>query len=220
MYVSGSVRFSFGTIRTNVRIFFLIFLCNCKIKFYICITKTSLSYGVMVTQQILVLLFLVRIQVAQHRKPAAFRLRVFRFLPLMPPLPHPCAGAPDRRSSPQERATGVPQERTAGFPRERATGFPRKRAIRTGTCPPDRHVFPGPARVPRTDTCPPDRHTQIERQATLSLYPIRPDIGPSRSADRSPAPLTIDKSMPTETGWRTGKKEQKKQGFSLFWFTK
>ena len=212
----------------------------------------------MVTQQILVLLFLVRIQVAQHRKPAAFRLRVFRFLPLMPPLPHPCAGAPDRRSSPQERATGVPQERTAGFPRERATGFPRKRAIRTGTCPPDRHVFPGPARVPRTgmcppdrhvsprptrvpqtdtcppdrhvspgparvprtDTCPPDRHTQIERQATLSLYPIRPDIGPSRSADRSPAPLTIDKSMPTETGWRTGKKEQKKQGFSLFWFTK
>lgn len=189
MYVSGSVRFSFGTIRTNVRIFFLIFLCNCKIKFYICITKTSLSYGVMVTQQILVLLFLVRIQVAQHRKPAAFRLRVFRFLPLMPSLPHPCAGAPDRRSSPQERATGVPQERTAGFPRKRAT---------------------------RTDTCPPDRHTQIERQATLSLYPIRPDIGPSRSADRSPAPLPIDKSMPTETGWRTGKKEQKNRDLVYF----
>ena len=78
MYVSGSAGFPFGTIRTNVRNFFLIFLCNCKIKFYFCITKTSLSYGVMVTQQILVLLFLVRIQVAQHRKPAVGRLRVFR----------------------------------------------------------------------------------------------------------------------------------------------
>ena len=48
--------------KTKLRNFFLIFLCNCKIKFYFCITKTSLSYGVMVTQQILVLLFLVRIQ--------------------------------------------------------------------------------------------------------------------------------------------------------------
>ena len=181
MYVSGSVRFSFGTIRTNVRNFFLIFLCNCKIKFYFCITKTSLSYGVMVTQQILVLLFLVRIQVAQHRKPAVSRLRVFRFLPLMPPLPHPCAGAPDRWSS----------------PRERAAGSLRKRATRTGTCPPD-------------------RHTQIERQATLSLYPIRPDIGPSRSADRSPAPLPIDKSMSAETGRRTGKKEQKNRCLVYF----
>ena len=127
MYVSGSVRFSFGTIRTNVRNFFLIFLCNCKIKFYICITKTSLSYGVMVTQQILVLLFLVRIQVAQHRKPAAFRLRVFRFQPLMPPLPHPCAGAPDRWSSPRERAAGSP-------------------ALKSH---PDRHVSPGPAHTNR-----------------------------------------------------------------------
>ena len=182
MYVSGSAGFPFGTIRTNVRNFFLIFLCNCKIKFYICITKTSLSYGVMVTQQILVLLFLVRIQVAQHRKPAAFRLRVFRFLPLMPPLPHPCAGAPDRWSSPRERAAGSP-------------------ALKSH---PDRHVSPGPA------------HTQIERQATLSLYPIRPDIGPSRSADRSPAPLPIDKSMSAETGRRTGKKEQKNRGLVYF----
>ena len=32
---------------------------------YFCITKTSLSYGVMVTQQILVLFFLVRVRVAQ-----------------------------------------------------------------------------------------------------------------------------------------------------------
>ncbi len=54
--------------KTKLRNFFLIFLCNCKIKFYFCITKTSLSYGVMVTQQILVLLFLVRIQVAQLKK--------------------------------------------------------------------------------------------------------------------------------------------------------
>ena len=55
-------------IKTNVLIFFVNFLCNWKIKFYFCITKTSLSYGVMVTQQILVLLFLVRIQVAQLKK--------------------------------------------------------------------------------------------------------------------------------------------------------
>ena len=124
MYVSGSAGFPFGTIRTNVRNFFLIFLCNCKIKFYICITKTSLSYGVMVTQQILVLLFLVRIQVAQHRKPAVSRLRVFRFLPLMPPLPHPCAGAPDRRSSPARKSRRIPCAKEPS----------------------------GPARVPRTGT--------------------------------------------------------------------
>ena len=120
MYVSDSVRFSFGTIRTNVRNFFLIFLCNCKIKFYICITKTSLSYGVMVTQQILVLLFLVRIQVAQHRKPAAFRLRVFRFQPSAPPLPHLNAGLPARRSPPVKEPPGFPQKRPPGSPHQRA----------------------------------------------------------------------------------------------------
>ena len=59
-------------IKTNVLIFFVNFLCNWKIKFYFCITKTSLSYGVMVTQQILVLLFLVRIQVAQLKKRGSF----------------------------------------------------------------------------------------------------------------------------------------------------
>lgn len=52
--------------KTKLRNFFLIFLCNCKIKFYFCITKTSLSYGVMVTQQILVLFFQVRILVSQQ----------------------------------------------------------------------------------------------------------------------------------------------------------
>ncbi len=62
--------------KTKIRIFFLKFLCNCKNKLYFCITKTSLSYGVMVTQQILVLLFLVRIQVAQQNR-SAFRGAVF-----------------------------------------------------------------------------------------------------------------------------------------------
>lgn len=57
-------------IETNVRIFFLNFLCICKIKFYFCITKTALSYGVTVTQQILVLLFQVRILVAQLEEKA------------------------------------------------------------------------------------------------------------------------------------------------------
>ena len=123
MYVSGSVRFSFGTIRTNVRNFFLIFLCNCKIKFYICITKTSLSYGVMVTQQILVLLFLVRIQVAQHRKPAAFRLRIFVSC-------HSC----------RLFHTPAPGHRTGGAPREKEP---------PGPCAKEP---PGPARVPRTGT--------------------------------------------------------------------
>ena len=69
-------------IKTNVLIFFVNFLCNWKIKFYFCITKTSLSYGVMVTQQILVLLFLVRIQVAQLKKRGSF-LAFFI-------LPHTC----------------------------------------------------------------------------------------------------------------------------------
>ena len=41
--------------KTKIRIFFLKFLCICKNKLYFCITKTSLSYGVMVTQQILLL---------------------------------------------------------------------------------------------------------------------------------------------------------------------
>ena len=151
MYVSGSIRFSFGTIRTNVRNFFLIFLCNCKIKFYICITKTSLSYGVMVTQQILVLLFLVRIQVAQHRKPAAFRLRVFRFQPPpAPPLPHLNAGLPARRSPPVKEpprfprrvpsckgAARVPRKKEPpGFPQKRPPGSPHKRAARIGHVPP------------------------------------------------------------------------------------
>ena len=207
MYVSGSVRFSFGTIRTNVRNFFLIFLCNCKIKFYICITKTSLSYGVMVTQQILVLLFLVRIQVAQHRKPAAFRLRVFRFQPSAPPLPHLNAGLPARRSPPVKEPPRFPRrvpscKGAARVPAKKATGLTAQ------TSRPNR---------PCTSL---DRHTQIERQATLSLYPIRPDIGPSRSADRSPAPLPIDKSMSAETGRRTGKKEQKNRGLVYFLFTK
>ena len=42
-------------------------LCYFKILFYFCTVKTKLlGYGVMVTLQILVLSFLVRIQVAQH----------------------------------------------------------------------------------------------------------------------------------------------------------
>lgn len=43
-------------------------LCKWEIKFYFCITKTSLSYGVMATQQILVLLFQVRVLVAQLKQ--------------------------------------------------------------------------------------------------------------------------------------------------------
>ena len=71
-------------IKTNVLIFFVNFLCNWKIKFYFCITKTSLSYGVMVTQQILVLLFLVRIQVAQLKKRGSL-LAFFILPPRSPP---------------------------------------------------------------------------------------------------------------------------------------
>ena len=172
MYVSGSVRFFFGTIRTNVRNFFLIFLCNCKIKFYICITKTSLSYGVMVTQQILVLLFLVRIQVAQHRKPAAFRLRVFRFQPPpAPPLPHLNAGLPARRSPLVKEPPG--------FPAKKATGF---------TAPTSR---------PNRPCASLDRHTQIGGELP-PLSPILPSGGPPRPArPPSRAPSPFDKPAPT-----------------------
>ena len=47
---------------------FCIFLCKSKIMFYFCSVKTTLGYGVMVTLQILVLSFLVRIQVAQLQR--------------------------------------------------------------------------------------------------------------------------------------------------------
>ena len=186
MYVSGSVRFSFGTIRTNVRNFFLIFLCNCKIKFYICITKTSLSYGVMVTQQILVLLFLVRIQVAQHRKPAAFRLRVFRFQPSAPPLPHLNAGLPARRSPPVKEPSRFPRrvpscKGAARVPAKKATGF---------TAPTSR---------PNRPCASLDRHTQIGGELP-PLSPILPSGGPPRPArPPSRAPSPFDKPAPTIT---------------------
>ena len=43
------------------------------------LAKQRLSYGVMVTQQILVLFFLVRIRVAQLRKPCFIEVRLFLF---------------------------------------------------------------------------------------------------------------------------------------------
>ena len=58
--------------------------------FYFCIVKndnTALSYGVMATQQILVLLFLVRVQVAQQPKRIPKWNPLFRFPPGSKKLP-------------------------------------------------------------------------------------------------------------------------------------
>ena len=57
--------------------FFHIFLCKSKIIFYFCTVKQKLGYGVMVTLQILVLSFLVRIQVAQLKRSIVGRFFCF-----------------------------------------------------------------------------------------------------------------------------------------------
>lgn len=66
--------------------------------FYFCIVEndnTALSYGVMATQQILVLLFLVRIQVAQQERPKRNASAFF--------VSDGLSGAPHRPRRPQRR---------------------------------------------------------------------------------------------------------------------